>query len=64
MKNSRLAIVSAILLGTCQFIAAAAEKKYGPGVTDTEIKIGQTVIAVRPRHFRVTAASWRATFKC
>jgi ABC-type branched-subunit amino acid transport system substrate-binding protein len=43
MKNSRLAIVSAILLGTCQFTAAAAEKKYGPGVTDTEIKIGQTV---------------------
>lgn len=22
---------------------AAAEKKYGPGVTDTEIKIGQTM---------------------
>jgi ABC-type branched-subunit amino acid transport system substrate-binding protein len=43
MKNSRLAIVSAILLGTCQLTAAAAEKKYGPGVTDTEIKIGQTV---------------------
>jgi len=43
MKNSRLAIVSAIVLGACQFTAAAAEKKYGPGVTDTEIKIGQTV---------------------
>jgi len=43
MKNSRLAIVWAILLGTCQFTAEAAEKKYGPGVTDTEIKIGQTV---------------------
>jgi ABC-type branched-subunit amino acid transport system substrate-binding protein len=43
MKNSRLAIISAIALGTCQFTAAAAEKKYGPGVTDTEIKIGQTV---------------------
>jgi hypothetical protein len=26
MKNSRLAIVSAILLGTCQFTAAAAKK--------------------------------------
>jgi ABC-type branched-subunit amino acid transport system substrate-binding protein len=23
--------------------AVAAEKKYGPGVTDTEIKIGQTI---------------------
>jgi ABC-type branched-subunit amino acid transport system substrate-binding protein len=43
MKNSTLGIVSAILLGTCPFTAAAAEKKYGPGVTDTEIKIGQTV---------------------
>jgi ABC-type branched-subunit amino acid transport system substrate-binding protein len=43
MKNSTLAIVSAILLGICPFTAAAAEKKYGPGVTDTEIKIGQTV---------------------
>jgi ABC-type branched-subunit amino acid transport system substrate-binding protein len=43
MKISTLAIVSAVLLGTCQFTAAAAEKKYGPGVTDTEIKIGQTI---------------------
>lgn len=43
MKNSTLGIVSAIVLGTCPFTAAAAEKKYGPGVTDTEIKIGQTV---------------------
>jgi branched-chain amino acid transport system substrate-binding protein len=43
MKNSTLAIVAAILLGICPFTAAAAEKKYGPGVTDTEIKIGQTV---------------------
>ena len=43
MKKSALAVVSAILLGMCQFTAAAAEKKYGPGVTDTEIKIGQTV---------------------
>ena len=43
MKNSTLVMVSAILLGACQFTATAAEKKYGPGVTDTEIKIGQTV---------------------
>src|SRR5258708_34192847 len=43
MKNSTLVVVSAILLGACQFTAVAAEKKYGPGVTDTEIKIGQTV---------------------
>src|SRR4030088_2407654 len=43
MKNSTLVIVSAVLLGACQITAAAAEKKYGPGVTDTEIKLGQTV---------------------
>jgi branched-chain amino acid transport system substrate-binding protein len=43
MKNSTWVMVSAILLGTCQFTATAAEKKYGPGVTDAEIKIGQTV---------------------
>src|SRR5258708_21674720 len=44
MKHATiLGIVSAILLGTCQFTAVAAEKKYGPGLTDTEIKIGQTV---------------------
>src|SRR5260370_1642271 len=38
-----LGIGWAILLGTSQFTGVAAEKKYGPGVTDTEIKIGQTV---------------------
>src|SRR5256884_8285684 len=44
MKHATiLGIVSAILLGTSQFTAVAAENKYGPGVTDTEIKIGQTV---------------------
>jgi hypothetical protein len=43
MKNSTWVIVSAVLLGACQSGAAAAEKKYGPGVTDTEIKVGQTV---------------------
>jgi branched-chain amino acid transport system substrate-binding protein len=43
MKHSTLVIVSAVLLGASQLSAAAAEKKYGPGVTDTEIKIGQTV---------------------
>jgi ABC-type branched-subunit amino acid transport system substrate-binding protein len=43
MKRSTLVVVLAILLGVGPFGAAAAEKKYGPGVTDTEIKIGQTV---------------------
>ena len=43
MKRSALVVVSAILLGVCPFGASSAEKKYGPGVTDTDIKIGQTV---------------------
>src|SRR5260370_17071681 len=38
-----LGIGWAILLGTSQFTGVAAEKKYGAGVKDTEIKIGQTV---------------------
>ena len=43
MKFSALSVVSALLIGGYAVEAAAAEKKYGPGVTDTEIKIGQTV---------------------
>ncbi|MFB9269742.1 ABC transporter substrate-binding protein [Bradyrhizobium erythrophlei] len=43
MKISTLVAVSALLLGACAGGAAAGEKQYGPGVTDTEIKIGQTV---------------------
>ncbi|QPF87383.1 ABC transporter substrate-binding protein [Bradyrhizobium genosp. L] len=42
MRISTLVAVSA-LLGACAGDASAAEKQYGPGVTDTEIKIGQTV---------------------
>jgi ABC-type branched-subunit amino acid transport system substrate-binding protein len=40
MKIATLFAVSAVSLGS---YAMAAEKQYGPGVTDTEIKIGQTV---------------------
>ena len=36
------AAIAAIVLSTIGSVSAA-EKKYGPGVTDTEIKIGQTV---------------------
>jgi ABC-type branched-subunit amino acid transport system substrate-binding protein len=36
------AAIAAIALSTIG-VASAAEKKYGPGVTDTEIKLGQTV---------------------
>jgi branched-chain amino acid transport system substrate-binding protein len=43
MKFSTLSIVSTLLMGGLAVEAVAAEKKYGPGVTDTEIKIGQTV---------------------
>ena len=35
--TASLAIVCALAVGS----AAAAEKQYGPGVTDKEIKIGQ-----------------------
>src|SRR6267142_283337 len=43
MKLSTLSVVSTLLLGSFAVEAVAAEKRYGPGVTDTEIKIGQTV---------------------
>src|SRR5436309_11944287 len=43
MKLSTLSVVSALLLGGFAAEALAAEKKYGPGVSDTEIKLGQTV---------------------
>jgi branched-chain amino acid transport system substrate-binding protein len=43
MKVSTLVAVSALLLGGYAGKAVAAEKQYGPGVSDTEIKIGQTV---------------------
>jgi ABC-type branched-subunit amino acid transport system substrate-binding protein len=43
MKVSTLVAVSALLLVSHAVDAIAAEKQYGPGVTDTEIKIGQTV---------------------
>src|SRR5436309_2437253 len=36
-------IVAAILATAENGAACSAEKKYGPGVTDTEIKIGQTI---------------------
>jgi branched-chain amino acid transport system substrate-binding protein len=43
MKVSTLVVVSALLSGGYTVQSVAAEKQYGPGVTDTEIKIGQTV---------------------
>src|SRR5437879_10770511 len=43
MKFSALSVVSTLLIGGYAVEAVAAEKQYGPGVTDTEIKIGQSV---------------------
>ena len=38
-----LAVIVAAALMAASNAAWSAEKKYGPGVTDTEIKIGQTI---------------------
>jgi branched-chain amino acid transport system substrate-binding protein len=43
MKVSMLVIASTFLLSRLALEAIAAEKQYGPGITDAEIKIGQTV---------------------
>ena len=37
------ALVIAVLAGSGAAPTAAAEKKYGPGASDTEIKIGNTM---------------------
>lgn len=43
MRTSILVSASVLFLTSTVMEAGAAEKQYGPGVTDTEIKIGQTV---------------------
>jgi branched-chain amino acid transport system substrate-binding protein len=43
MKVSTLVVVSTLLLAGHTVPSLAGEKLYGPGVTDTEIQIGQTV---------------------
>jgi len=43
MKVSRLVAVAALLFVSHAVDAIAAERQYGSGVTDTDIKIGQTV---------------------
>lgn len=42
MKKS-IAAFCIVCLGFCQQLSAAQTKRYGPGVTDAEIKIGQTM---------------------
>ena len=43
MKVSRLVVASTFLWSGLALEAIAAEKRYGPGITDAEIKSGQTV---------------------
>lgn len=43
MKFRRLGVVASLICGALAAKAEAADKTYGPGVTDTEIKIGQSV---------------------
>jgi len=43
MRTSILVSASVLFLSGAIVEAGAAGKQYGPGVTDTEIKIGQTV---------------------
>jgi branched-chain amino acid transport system substrate-binding protein len=43
MRTNRLLYASAALLSLALVQPAAAQKKYAPGVTDSEIKIGQTM---------------------
>ena len=42
-KSTQWHFALAMILALAHLKPAAAEKKYGPGVTDTEIKIGQTM---------------------
>ncbi len=37
-----IALIAGVLV-LCAGMSAHAQKKYGPGVTDTEIKLGQTM---------------------
>jgi branched-chain amino acid transport system substrate-binding protein len=53
MKSRQWQFASAMLLALAFADPAAAQKKYGPGVTDSEIKIGQTM----PYSGPVSAAS-------
>jgi branched-chain amino acid transport system substrate-binding protein len=43
MRNRWVAAIAFTTVLACVSFAGAAEKKYGPGVSDTEIKIGNTI---------------------
>jgi ABC-type branched-subunit amino acid transport system substrate-binding protein len=62
--NAMFRCLIALGLALATTSAIAAEKKYGPGVTDTEIKIGQTIACSGPNSAlgtigRVTSAYYR-----
>jgi hypothetical protein len=42
MVGRTVALAAAVILGLSGAHPNAAENKYGPGVSDTEIKLGQT----------------------
>jgi branched-chain amino acid transport system substrate-binding protein len=43
MMGRTFAVATAVILGLTSAHPATAQKKYGPGVSDTEIKLGQTM---------------------
>lgn len=51
------AVFCALMLAAAQ--PALANKKYGPGVTDTEVKIGQTMPYSGPRPLMAPRGAWR-----
>src|SRR3982751_3478968 len=42
-RRRGIGLVSALVILSLAWSPAFADKRYGPGVTDTEIKIGQTI---------------------
>ena len=60
-KFSRLALAAGLALGVSA-TAALAQKKYDPGATDTEIKIGQTAPFSGPASAYATIAKAQAAY--
>jgi branched-chain amino acid transport system substrate-binding protein len=54
---ARLAVTAGIVLLTT-LAAGAAEKRYGPGVSDSEIKLGQTLPYNGPASVGLTEAAY------
>ena len=60
-RISTLALAAAVTLGLSA-TAALAQKKYDPGASDTEIKIGQTAPFSGPASAYATIAKAQAAF--